>query len=290
MKKLVLLIFIFLINISFANLKIVATTTVIYDLVKEIGKDKVTVDYIARGDQDPHFVEVLPSYMVKLRNADILFKIGMGLEMWANQLVDGSRNDKLLVVELSKYINKKEVPNFKPDASYGDVHPFGNPHYWLDPDNAKLMAKEIFENLVSKDGNNESFYKKNYDDFVKKLNNKIAEWDKKMARLKGTSFIFFHASWTYFADRYGINIAGYVEPKPGISPSPSHNAELVKLIRSKNIKTILMENFYSDSAPKQLSELTKIKVVKVPTSVYGIKGVDSYIQMMDYIVNELSKV
>jgi ABC-type Zn uptake system ZnuABC Zn-binding protein ZnuA len=289
MKKLVLLIFILLINISFANVKVVATTTVIYDLVKEIGKDKVTVDYIARGDQDTHFVEVLPSYMIKLRNADILFKIGMGLEMWANQLVDGSRNYKLLVVELSTDINKKEVPNFKPDASYGDVHPFGNPHYWLDPDNAKIMAKEIYDNLASKDGDNASFYKKNYDNYIKRLDNKIAEWDKKMAKLKGTSIIFFHASWTYFADRYGINIGGYVEPKPGISPSPSHNAELIKLIKSKNIKLLLMENFYSDSAPNQLAELTGIKVIKVPTAVYGMKGIDSYIQMMGYIVNEITK-
>jgi zinc/manganese transport system substrate-binding protein len=290
MKKLVLLILIFLYNLSFANIKVVTTTSVIYDLVKEIGKDKVTVDYIARGDQDPHSVEVLPSYMVKLRNADILFKIGMGLEMWVNQLIDGSRNDKLLIVDLSTDINKKEVPNFKPDASYGDVHPYGNPHYWLDPENVKVMVKEIYENLASKDNNNADYYKKNYDNFIKKLNDKIAEWDKKMAKLKNNSFIFFHASWTYFADRYGIKIAGYVEPKPGISPSPSHNAELVNLIKSKKIKTILMENFYSDSAPNQLSELTGIKVIKVPTAVYGIKGVDSYIQMMDYIVNQLSKV
>ena len=290
MKKSVFLILVVFFNLSFANVKVVATTTVIYDLVKEIGKDKVTVDYIARGDQDPHFVEVLPSYMIKLRNADILFKIGMGLEMWASQLVDGSRNDKLLIVDLSIDINKKEVPNFKPDASYGDVHPYGNPHYWLDPENAKIMAKEIYENLSSKDNNNADYYKKNYEDFVEQLSAKIAEWDKKMAKLKDNPFIFFHASWTYFADKYGIKIAGYVEPKPGISPSPSHNAELIKLIKSKNIKIILMENFYSDSAPNQLSELTGIEVIKVPTAVYGVKGVDSYIQMMDYIVNQLLKI
>ncbi len=290
MKKLVLLMLILFYSLSFANLKVVATTTVIYDLVKEIGKDKVTIDYIARGDQDPHFVEVLPSYMMKLRNADILFKIGMGLEMWASQLIDGSRNDKLLIVDLSTDINKKEVPNFKPDASHGDVHPYGNPHYWLDPENVKVMANEIYENLASIDNNNADFYKKNYDDFIKRLNVKIAEWNNKMAKLKDNSIIFFHASWIYFAERYGIKIAGYVEPKPGISPSPSHNAELVNLIKSKKIKTILMENFYSDSAPNQLSELTGIKVIKVPTAVFGIKGVDSYIQMMDYIINQLSNV
>ena len=290
MKKLVLVIFVFLYNLSFSNIKVVTTTSVIYDLVKEIGKDKVTIDYIARGDQDPHYVEVLPSYMVKLRNADILFKIGMGLEMWIDQLVDGSRNDKLLIVDLSTDIDKKEVPNFKPDASYGDVHPFGNPHYWLDPENAKIMAKEIYENLSVKDNDNAEYYKKNYDDFIKRLNSKISDWDKKMSKLKDKSIIFFHASWTYFADRYGIKIAGYVEPKPGISPSPSHNAELVNLIKSKNVKRLLMENYYSDSAPNQLSELTGIEVIKVPTAVYGMKGIDSYIKMMDYIVDQLSKV
>ena len=288
MKKILFLIFIVLQSLSFANIKIVTTTTVIYDLVKEIGKDKVSVDYIARGDQDPHFVEVLPSYMMKLRKADLFFKIGMGLEMWANQLIDGSRNNNIQIIDLSNEINKKEVPSFKPDASYGDVHPYGNPHYWLDPENIKIMAKEIYENLAGKDNNNADFYKKNYEDYINKLNAKITDWNKKMSQLKNDNMIFFHASWTYFADRYGLKIAGYVEPKPGISPSPSHNADLVKLIKSNNIKVIVMENFYSDSAPKQLSELTGAKVIKVPTAVFGMQGIDSYIQMMDYIINQLS--
>ncbi|MFZ2324699.1 MAG: metal ABC transporter substrate-binding protein [Ignavibacteriaceae bacterium] len=288
MKKIFFLILILVQSLSFANIKVVTTTTVIYDLVKEIGKDKVSVDYIARGDQDPHFVEVLPSYMMKLRKADLLFKIGMGLEMWATQLIDGSRNNNLQIIDLSNEINKKEVPSFKPDASYGDVHPYGNPHYWLDPENIKIMAKEIYENLAGKDNNNADFYKKNYEDYINKLNAKITDWNKKMSKLKDDNMIFFHASWTYFADRYGLKIAGYVEPKPGISPSPSHNADLVKLIKSNNIKVIVMENFYSDSAPKQLSELTGAKVIKVPTSVFGMQGIDSYIQMMDYIINQLS--
>ena len=288
MKKIFFMILIVLQSLSFANIKVVTTTSVIYDLVKEIGKDKVSVDYIARGDQDPHFVEVLPSYMMKLRKADLLFKIGMGLEMWANQLVDGSRNNNLQIIDLSNEINKKEVPSFKPDASYGDVHPYGNPHYWLDPENIKVMAKEIYESLADKDNNNADYYKKNYDNYITKLDAKITDWNKKMSKLKNDNVIFFHASWIYFADRYGLKIAGYVEPKPGISPSPSHNAELVKLIKSNNIKTIVMENFYSDSAPKQLSELTGAKVIKVPTAVFGMQGIDSYIQMMDYIINQLS--
>jgi zinc/manganese transport system substrate-binding protein len=287
MKKILLTLLIAISGINYASIKVVTTTTVIYDLVKEIGKDKVTVDYIARGDQDPHFVEVLPSYMVKLRSAQILFRIGMGLEMWSNQLIDGSRNNKLKIVDLATDIDKKEVPNFKADASYGDVHPFGNPHYWLDPENAKIMAKEIFESLSAESNNDESYFKKNLDDFNSRLDKKMGEWSKEMSSVKGKSFLFFHASWIYFADRYGLKQAGFVEPKPGIAPSPSHNAELVQLIKSKGIKIIVMDNFYSDSAPNQLAQLTGAKVVKVPTAVYGLKGVNSYIDMIDYIVNQI---
>lgn len=290
MKKLFLIIFLAYVSLSFANIKVVTTTTIIYDLVKEIGKDKVTIDYIARGDQDPHFVEVLPSYMIKIKKADILFKIGMDLELWVNQLIDGSRNENLKVVDLSSEIQKKEIPNFKTDASHGDVHPFGNPHYWLDPENAKVMAKEICEALSAADNQNSAIYKKNYDGYINLLNSKISEWQKKMSKLNGSSLIFFHSSWVYFADRYGLNIAGYVEPKPGISPSPSHNAELVKLIKSKNLKYIVMENFYSDSAPKQLADITGIKIIKVPTAVYGETGIETYIQMMDNIINKLNNL
>jgi len=286
MKKILILILLAS-GLSFANIKVVASTTVIYDLVREIGRDKVTVDFIARGDQDPHFVEVLPSYMLKLRNAQIFFRVGMSLELWSNQLIDGSRNNKLKVIDLSTDIDKKEVPNFKPDASYGDVHPYGNPHYWLDPENAKVMAREIYESLSSESSQDESYFKSNLDNFISRLDKKIVEWSNKMSKEKGKPFLFFHASWIYFADRYGIKIAGYVEPKPGIAPSPSHNADLVQLIKSKGIKTIVMDNFYSDSAPNQLSQLTGIRVIKVPTAVYGMKNINSYMDMIDYIINQI---
>ena len=270
MKKIILVLLMAIVSSNYANIKVVASTTVIYDLVKEVGKDKVTVDFIARGDQDPHFVEVLPSYMLKLRNADIFFRIGMGLEMWSNQLIDGSRNSTLKVIDLANDIDKKEVP-----------------HYWLDPENAKVMAKEIYETLASESHQDEAYFKKNLDEFNSRLDKKMQEWANRMQLVKGKPFLFFHASWIYFTDRFGLKTAGFVEPKPGIAPSPSHNAELVQVIKSKGIKTILMENFYSDSAPNQLSQLTGVKVVKVATAVYGLKGVNSYIDMIDYIVNQI---
>lgn len=292
MNKMVLSIvmfFFFSVHYLFADIKAVTTTTVIYDIVKEIGKEKVQADYLCRGDQDPHFLEVMPKYMVKLRNADLFFKIGMGLELWAQQLIDGSRNEKLKVIDLSNDIRKKEVPAGKIDASLGDVHPYGNPHYWLDPANALIMANEIYTALSNQSPKDEPFFKKNLDDYSARLKTKIDEWTKKMEPLKGKSIVFFHASWIYFAERYGLKIAGYVEPKPGIAPTPSHNAELYKIIKSNNVRYIMMENFYSDNAPNQIANATGVKVIKVPTAVYGIQGVNSYIQMMDNIISQLVK-
>ena len=289
MKKIVLIALISLFStISFAEIKVVTTTTVIYDLVKEIGKEKVKVDYICRGDQDPHFLEILPSNMLKLRNANLVFKIGLGLEMWLQQIIDGSRNDKLKLIDLSKDIEKKEVPTGKIDASQGDVHPYGNPHYWLDPENAKIMAKNICEALSDESPDNAEYFKKNLDDYISKLNSKNAEWKTKMSGLKGKSIITFHKSWVYFVDRFGIKVVGQVEPKPGIPPTPSHNAELVNEIKKSGVKVILMENYYSDNAPNQLAQSTGVKVIKVANSVYGQSGINSYIQMMDSIVNSLS--
>ena len=288
MKKLILILAIALVAVNFAKVKVVASTTVIYDLVKQIGKDKISVDYIARGDQDPHFVEVLPSYMLKLRNAGIFFRIGMGLENWSQQLIDGSRNSNLKIIDLSTDIVKKEVPNFKPDASYGDVHPYGNPHYWLDPENAKIMASEILDALSAESPDDAAYFKNNYDDFISRLDKKISEWNNKMSKQKGKPFIFFHASWIYFADRFGIKIAGYIEPKPGINPTPSHNAEIINLVKTKGIKYIVMDNFYSDSAPNQVAGATGVKVIKVPTAVFGLSGINTYIDLMDYIVNQIT--
>ncbi|MBK6914123.1 MAG: zinc ABC transporter substrate-binding protein [Ignavibacteriales bacterium] len=289
MKKIILLALFFIFNLTFAQVNVVTTTSTIYDLVKEIGKDKVEVDYLCRGDQDPHFLEVKPSYMMKLRKADMLMKIGLGLEMWAQQLIDGSRNSKLEVVDLSIDISKKEVPTGKVDASQGDIHPYGNPHYWLDPENVKVMAKEIYEALSDKDSENSAFYKKNYEAYSKKLDAKISEWKNKLSALKDKPIVFFHASWIYFAERFGIKIAGYVEPKPGITPTPSHNADVINLVKKNKITKIVMENFYSDNAPNQIAEKTGAKVIKVPVNVYGMEGVDTYIKMMDYIINQITK-
>jgi zinc/manganese transport system substrate-binding protein len=273
---------------SFAEIKVVTTTTVIADIVKNVGGDKVSVDYLCRGDQDPHFLEVLPSYMLKLRNADLVIKIGLDLEKWLPQLIDGSRNDKLKLIDLSTNIEKKEVPTTKVDASQGDVHPYGNPHYWLDPENAKIMADEIYNALVGESLKDADYFKKNLDNFKTSIDAKLKEWSAKISSVKQKNIITFHKSWIYFTDRFVLLEVGNVEPKPGIPPTPSHDAELIQLIKGGKIKIILMENYYSDSAPNHIAEITGVKVIKVPNAVYGMEGINSYISLIDYIINQIS--
>lgn len=270
-----------------AQIKAVTTTTTIANIVETIGGNKVTVEYLCRGDQDPHFLEVLPSYMLKLRKADIVFKVGMDLEKWLPQLIDGSRNDNLKLVDLSENISKKEVLSGKVDASQGDVHPYGNPHYWLDPDNTKIMAEEISNILSEIDSKNSDYFRKNLDNFKKEIDSRMKDWTGKLAVLKQKNIITFHKSWIYFTDRFDLKVVGNVEPKPGIAPTPSHDAEIIQLIKKDNIKIILMENYYSDAAPKHISESTGVKVVKVPIAVNGIQEVDSYIKLMDYIIKQI---
>ncbi len=280
---------IFSVSASFAEINVVATTTSIYDLVKEVGGDKVNADYLCRGDQDPHFLEVMPSYMLKLRKADLVMEIGLDIEKWLPQLIDGSRNSDLKLIDLSAGIQKKEVPTTKPDASQGDIHPYGNPHYWLDPENVRIMTQEIYDALVNASPGDEGYFKTNLDNYLLTLDKKITDWEKLMEKFKGKPIVTFHSSWIYFADRFGLKVVGHIEPKPGIPPTPSHNAELVQTIRSSNAKVILMENYYSDNAPKQVSGLTGATVIKVPVEPYGNNTVTTYIQMMDYIINQFVK-
>ena len=284
----IVVVVIFFVGCLHANLKVVTTTTVIYDIVRQVGGEVVSVDYICRGDQDPHFLEVLPSYMLKIRKADLMFQNGLGLELWAQKLIDGSRNPDLKLIDLSRDIPKRGIPTGKIDASQGDIHPFGNPHYWLDPENVKIMAGEILAQLSIHDPANQMAFKSNHDRFVSDLAKKGQEWAQALGMVQDKKMIVYHDSWIYFAERFGIRIAGFIEPKPGIPPTPSHNAELIRLISGSDIELILMENYYSDSSPNQIAEATGIKVVKVPVYVFGVEEVDSYIDLMDHLVSKIT--
>jgi zinc/manganese transport system substrate-binding protein len=273
---------------SEAAIKVVTTLPDLADLVRQVGGDKVTVDFIVRGDQNPHFVEVKPSYMMKLKSADLFVTIGMELEIWAPQIIDGSRNSDLTVVDLSRGVKKIEVPA-KTDASQGDVHRFGNPHYWLDPRNVRPMLDGIIDALVKISPADEKAFRANADAYLQKLSGRIVSWESQMKPFGGTKIITFHRSWSYFADWLKLDIVGEVEPKPGIVPSPSHTLELINLVRSTGIKVILVEPFYDLSAPGQIARATGASVVVLPTSSGGVEQARDYISMMDYDVTTLAR-
>jgi len=268
--------------------RIVTSLPDLADMARNIGGDRVTVDYIVQGNQNPHFVEVKPSYMMKLKKADLFMIVGMDLEMWAPQIIDGSRNSALKVVDLSRNIEKLELPG-RLDASQGDVHRYGNPHYWLDPRNARTVVEEMLTAMVEASPGDEQFFRANAAGFLRKVDGKIAEWEATMKPFAGRRIVTFHKSWGYFAKWLGIVVADQVEPKPGIQPSPGHTADLIRLVREGNIKAIVVEPFYDRSAAEQIARSTGAKVITLVTSVGGVGEAVDYLTMMDYNIRTLAE-
>ena len=276
-----LIIIMSIISFLFGKVRIVSSTTDIADIVKIIGGDHVTVTSIARGNQDPHYIEILPSYMLKVRKADIYFMVGMELDLWAQQIIDGSRNRKVMVVDCSVEINKMEVPTGQIDASMGDIHRFGNPHYWLDPVNGKLIARMVAEKLINHDSKNAEQYQSNLTQFENDLNSAISIWTKRFSDLRNKNIIFYHNSWPYFSKRFGLITVGFLEPKPGITPSPSQLNQVINQIKENEIEVIASESYFSDRAPKFIESKTNVITVKLAQSVGAIEGADSYINLFE---------
>ncbi len=265
-----------------SQIHIVTSTTDLKSIVDAVGGDKVKTFSIARGNQNIHSVEVLPSYIIKISKAKAYFKIGMGLDQWADPLIQGSRNEELLIVDCSKDIVKLDVPNYKVDASHGDVHPYGNPHYWLDPNNGIVIARQVLSALEKLSPGDRAYFQQRFNDFEKLLRSKISEWQQWMAPYRGTKIIVYHEDWRYFAEAFGLELAGYVEPKPGLEPTPSHLYKLTNLIRHEGIKLIGFQPYFSDQAPNSLAAETGAKALKMATSVGCIDDVQSYTDIFDF--------
>jgi zinc/manganese transport system substrate-binding protein len=294
MKRLFLILLLILtfFNLSSAKLKVVATTRDLASIASFIGKDRIELDYIAKGYQDPHFVDPKPSYLLKLRDADLLVAVGLELEVgWLPALIKDSRNSKIIsgqgYLDASQGVQVLEKPTGQITRAEGDVHPFGNPHYWLDPENGKIIARNIAEKLSQLDPANSEFYQINLDDFQRRIDEKLKEWQKLMEPFQGAEVITYHRTRGYFANRFGLVIAGEIEPKPGIPPTPSHTLEIINRIKADKIKVILAEPFYDLKTPESIALKTGAKVLVLPSSVGGVKGAEDYFQLFDYNINLL---
>jgi zinc/manganese transport system substrate-binding protein len=278
-----------------AELRVVGSTEDMAALAREVGGDKVKVDAIGRGYQDPHFVEAKPSFILVLAKADLLIAVGRELEIsWLPPLVTQSRNAKIQpgspgYLDASQNVRILDIPTGALTRAMGDVHPSGNPHYWLDPNNGRLVAQAIKAKLQELDRANAAYYDQRYADFDRRLAEAEKRWDATMAPFKGMKIVTYHRSWTNFADRFKLDVIGFVEPKPGVPPSPQHTIDLIKAMKAQGIKVLLVEPYFDLKTPNSIGRETGAAVLVMPPSVGGEKVITDYIKLFDYDVDLFAK-
>ena len=270
------------------TLSVITTIEDLAAIAREVGGDKIQVESMARGYQDPHFVEAKPSFIVKLNKADLLIAVGRELEIgWLPPLITQSRNAKIQpggagYLDASQNVRILEIPTGQITRAMGDVHPLGNPHYWLDPDNGRHIAQAIQAKLAEMQPGDAAYFASRYADFDQRLAAAEKRWDAQMAPYKGLKVVTYHRSWPNFVDRFGLNVIGYVEPRPGIPPSPSHTLDVITAMKQQNVKLILVEPYFDLKTPNSIARETGGKVLVMPPSVGGVKEIKDYIGLFDY--------
>ncbi len=295
MKK-ILLIFSVICASAFAaqaKLNVVATLADFGSIAREIGGDKVDVTVMAKPTEDPHFVDARPSFVVQLRTADVLIDGGAELEIgWLPPLLQNARNPKIEVgkpgrVQASQGIRLMNVPANVTRAA-GDVHALGNPHFMVDPIIAKTVAQHIAQSYSAIDAANAASYDANYKKFEAAINAKLQEWGTALLPFKGQNVVAYHDSWPYFAHRFGVNIDIFLEPKPGIPPSPSHLVEVIAQMKAKNVKVIIVEPYHDRKIAEKAASATGAKVIDFSQFPGGIPGTESYVKLIDALVSRLT--
>ena len=276
-----------------AKLNVVATLPDFGLLAREIGGDKVNVTVLAKATEDPHFVDARPSFVVALRNADVLIDGGAELELgWLPPLLQNARNPKIDVgkpgrIQASEGVRLMNVPANVTRAA-GDVHALGNPHFTVDPIIAKAIAQHIAQSFSALDPTNAAFYQANYKKFEATINAKLQEWGAAMMPFHGQLVVAYHDSWPYFAHRFGLNIDIFLEPKPGIPPSPSHLTEVIAQMKAQHIKAVIVEPFHDRRIAEKVATATGAKVVEFSQFPGGLPGTDNYAKLIDALVSRLA--
>jgi ABC-type Zn uptake system ZnuABC Zn-binding protein ZnuA len=277
------------------KLKVVTTIADLASLTREVGGDRVEAVSVAKGYQDPHFVEPKPSFLLLLRNADLLEAVGLELEIgWLPPLLEQSRNPGIQpgtkgYLDVSNGVEILDRPT-NVNRSMGDVHPLGNPHFWLDPANAVRIAIQITQRLSELRPADAPYFAQRLNAFKVRINEANKRWMAEMAPYRGAKIVTYHNSWPNFARHFGLNVVGYVEPKPGVPPSPSHSFELVNLMKAQGVKVICMEPYFDQKDPQFIASKTGAKVLVLYPSVGGAKsGTDDYFQLFDTNISNLIK-
>ena len=278
-----------------SKMQIMTATTDLAALAQEIGGEKVDVESIARGYQDPHFVEAKPSFLLKLRHADLLIVVGLELEIgWLPPLITQSTNPKIQVgapgyFDASRFARILEIPTGVVSRAEGDVHPLGNPHYWLDPENGLRIAKGIQSKLSEMRPNDADYFAQRYQTFEQRIKQADEKWLAEMKPYAGRKIVTYHRSWPNFADHFHLDVVGYVEPRPGIPPSPQHTVVLIGMMKRDGVKIIGVEPYFDLKTPNAVARDTGGKVVVLMPSVGGEKEITDYFKLFDYDIAKLKQ-
>jgi zinc/manganese transport system substrate-binding protein len=275
-------------------IEVVTTLPDFKNFVEVIGGNVVHVTSIANGNQDPHHVEIKPSDIIKVKKADLLIINGLDLDPWIYPLIANSRNSKIQkgaegYVDASDGIMVLEIPTTKIDRSQGDGHPYGNPHYTLSPTAMRSAFKNILKAMIHNFPEHQKLFEKNGQTYLAMMDNKIIEWKSILKKLPNKKIVSYHNSWAYFFNDFGLESGGYMEPKPGIMPSPAHTAELIARMKNEKTQIILKETYFSDSTPRFIAEKTGATVLEVPTSTGGNSQAQDYLALIDYLVQIIAK-
>jgi zinc/manganese transport system substrate-binding protein len=279
---------------AYAKLSVVATTPDLAAIAKEIGKDHIDLTTLAKPTEDPHFVDAKPSFIVKLNRADMLIEGGAELEIgWLPALLDQARNPKLAGpparVAAASGLQLLEVPSAL-DRSKGDIHAAGNPHFLVDPENAKFVAQKLADSLCTLDPKSCPEYRANLKQFTDAIDAKMKEWQQKLAPYKGQQIVAYHNSWPYFGNRFGLVIDLFLEPKPGVPPTPTHLAEVILKMRQDKVHVIIVDPYLNRRTAETVADKTGAMVVDVTQFPGGVKGTEGgYLPLMDYLVSSIAK-
>jgi len=277
------------------KLQVMTATTDLAALAQEIGGDKVDVESVAKGYQDPHFVEAKPSFLLKLRRADLLIVVGLELEIgWLPPLITQSTNPKIQVgapgyFDASRFAKILEIPTGAVTRAEGDVHPQGNPHYWLDPENGLRIAKGIADKFSEMRPADAGYFAQRYTAFEQRIKQADQQWQTQMKPYAGRKIVTYHRSWPNFAEHFGLNVVGYVEPRPGIPPSPQHTVELIGQMKRDNIKVIVVEPYFDLKTPNSIARETGGAVLVLMPSVGGEKEITDYFKLFEYDIAKLKQ-
>ncbi len=274
------------------KLNVVTALPDLQSITEFVGGDRVDVFSIAKGYQNPHFVDPKPSYILKLSRADMYVTVGLDLATgWEPPLLNSARNEKILkgapgYVDASVNVPLLQVPT-SVSREQGDIHIYGNPHYWLDPDNGKIIAQNIFDGLVRLQPESRAYFEENLRRFNERIDAEKMAWEARMRPYQGTKIIAYHNQWPYFAEHFGLEIVDFLEPKPGIPPTPSQLAKVIRIMQTQGIKVIIISPYFKPDAAELVARKVGGKVVTLASSVGAFKEVKDYFDLFDYNVNRL---